>query len=413
MNDFISGNTGLDQTPSTVIDTGSPAPGSAEFRPDAQPVEADAGKPLSLDDAMAKAVEDTKAAGEDAGKDAKAKPEKEAKAKPDANAEVKTDKPARERAPNGKFAKAAEVEVADQNPDSAAAVEGGEDGPDDGDAARPSEGRDIDRAPAHFLPRAKEKWAGVDPDVRGEVYRTIENLEKGIEIGREDREFRKSLRQFEDMATQAGTTVPAAIANYVRIDQELRANPERALAEILKTINLTPQQYAQHVLGQEQMRAKNPQAYAQNQQTQQLQGQIQALQQQIQQLTQGSMQEREAARVASIERDVIAPFRAEHPRYDELQEDIAFFLNSDKIPSTLNERQRLEAAYDMAERINPAPSYGSPERLDPAQNAQRPINPAGSKSVKGSPSYGATAPKKNAKLSLDEAVKMAFAKSGL
>src|SRR3546814_16478641 len=53
---------------------------------------------------------------------------------------------------------------------------------------------------------------------------------------------------------------------------------------------------------------------------------------------------------------IIDPFKRDHPRYAELEQDIAFFLQSGKIPTSLSPSDRLAAAYDMAERINP-PSH--------------------------------------------------------
>lgn len=408
MNDFLTpSNAPQDNAPSTEVEANSTPPATgAEYRPDADPKP----EPMSLDDAVKKAAEETKSQAEDDGKDNnKEKPAKEAKP-------AKAEKAPVERGEGGKFKAKEPVQddnaqaQAEQNHE-ASGDDGGEDGQDGG--KRPSEGRNIDEPPARFLPRAKEKWASVDPDVKGEVHRAIETMERGMEEYREDREFRKGLRDFETMAQQAGTNIRAALENYVRIDQELRTNPTGALEQIFKSIGITPQQYAAHILGQEQQRTQNPQAYAQNQQTQALQQQIAGLQQQIQQLTQGTMQEREAARIAAVERDVIGPFAAENPRYKELEADIAFFLNSGKVPSNLPERQRLEVAYDMAERINPAPSYAQNERVSPAPNAQRPLNPAGSKSVRGNPSPGASAPKRNAALSLDESIKAAMAQNGL
>lgn len=404
MNDFLTPD-----TPSTVIDNNAPVPGSAEFRPDPlAPEVKDEPKPMSLDEAMKQAVADTKADKTDD----KAKPEKvEAKvdskeAKPKVEAEEKV-KPAPERGENGKFTAKPKAETESLTP--ASSEEDGDVEQEQGGQQRPSEGRDVNRAPAQFLPRAKEKWGTVDADVRGEVHRTIANLEKGIEQGREDRQFRSEIRHFEDMAKEAGTTVKAALENYVGIDKLLRENPVAGIERILKSIDITPQQYAQHVIGQAQQQRDNP-ALAQ---TNQLQSQIQQLQSQIQQLTQGTQQDREAARLAEVERTIIAPFIAEHPRYKELEGDIAFFLNSGKIPSNLSEQDRLETAYDMAERINPTGHYSPQEPLNPAPHAQRPLNPAGSKSVKGSPTYGAEVPRKSAKLSLDESIKAAMAANRL
>lgn len=407
MNDFLTpSNAPQDNAPSTEVEANSAPPATgAEYRPDADPKP----EPMSLDDAVKKAAGETKAQQEAETKDeGKEKPAKEAKP-------AKAEKAPVERGEGGKFKAKEPVQdnaqaQAEQNHE-ASGDDGGEDGQDGG--KRPSEGRNIDEPPARFLPRAKEKWASVDPDVKGEVHRAIETMERGMEEYREDREFRKSIKYFEDLAEKAGTDFHTALRRYVDLDLRLANDPAGVIEDILAVVKITPQQYAAHVLGQEHQRTQNPQAYAQNQQTQALQQQIAGLQQQIQQLTQGTMQEREAARISAVERDVIGPFAAENPRYKELEADIAFFLNSGKVPSNLPERQRLEVAYDMAERINPAPSYAQNERVSPAPNAQRPLNPAGSKSVRGNPSPGASAPKRNAALSLDESIKAAMAQNGL
>lgn len=385
-------------TPDLEISTDALAPGSAEFRADPvtpEPVETE--KPMSLEDAVKQAAAETKEKAEKAEE-----PKPEAKAKP----EPKAEKPAPERGENGKFT--AKPKPEEESPAVASSEVDAEAGQERGEA-RPSEGRDITRAPARFLPRAQEQWANVPEDVRSEVYRTIENMEKGMEEYKADREFRKGLREFEDMAKGANTTIDAALRNYVRLDQELRSNPENALREILKTINITPEQYAAHIIGQQNLQKQNPQAYAQNQQNQQLQGQVQQLSQQLQHLTQAQQIAQQQAQVQHIENTLFNEVRQAHPRFDELRQDVAFFYNSDKLSSITDERRRLYEAVDMAERINPVGHASSPAPLNPAQNAQRPINPAGTKSVKGSPSYGAQAPHKSAKVSLDEAIKLAAA----
>lgn len=320
--------------------------------------------------------------------------------KEDVKAEEKKEpeKPAKERDETGKF-KAKETQDAD--------LEATGDDEQDGDAEkRSSEVRDYDKPPARFLPRAKEKWATVDEDVRGEVYRAFSEMEKGLEQSREDREFRKSVREYEEMAKSYGTNLQTALQNYTAIDKLLKENPVAGVEKILGTVGITPQQYATHILQREQMVQQNP-ALAH---TQQLEAQIQQLNQQIQVLTQGTVQDREAARIAAVERDVIAPFRADHPRFDELEQDIVFFLNSDKIPSNLPERQRLEAAYDMAERINPAPYYEQPNRTGSDKQSRQP-NPAGAKSIKGSPN-GAHRPSGKNSLSAKESITAAMDRIG-
>lgn len=395
--------TAAPETPSTVIDNDAPAPGSAEYRPEAIAPEPIAkAKPMSLEDAVKQAASETK---DNAAKTEEPKAEpKEAKPKVESKVEPKPEKVAPERGENGKFTAKPQAE---QEPSGESRV--GAEGEQERGESRPSEVRDINRAPAHFLPRAKEAWAGVNEDVRAAVIRMEANFEKGKEAYEEDRVFRKELREFDDMAKQHGTTVKAALANYTAIDNELKTNPASGIERILLSVGITPQQYAQHIMGQEQQRQENPQQHQANQINQT----VQQLQSKIDQMEardrDRAQQEATRDEIAKVENGLFADIKRTpgYERFDELRSDIALFWNSDKIPSTLSERERLEAAYDMAERINPIGHVLDNEPLSPAPNAQRPLNPAGSKSVKGSLSYGAEAPRKSAKLSLDEAIKMA------
>lgn len=389
------------ETPSTVIDNDAPAPGGAEYRPEAiAPEPVAEAKPMSLEDAVKQAAAETK---DNAAKTEDPKAEtKEAKPKVEPKVEPKPEKAIPERGENGKFTAKPQAE---QEPSGESRA--GAEGEQERGESRPSEVRDINRAPAHFLPRAKEAWASVNEDVRAEVRRMEANFEKGLQEHRESHEFRKDLREFDDMAKQAGTTIKAALANYTAIDNELKTNPASGIERILRSVGITPQQYAQHILGQEQQRQENPQQHQSNQISQTVQ-QLQAKLDQMEARDfERAQQEATRQEIDKVEKGLFADIKSTpgYERFDELRSDIALFWNSDKISSTLSERERLEAAYDMAERINPL-GYKT-EPLSPAPNAQRPLNPAGSKSVKGSLSYGAEAPRKSAKLSLDEAIKMA------
>lgn len=403
MNDFAP-----TETPSTLIDNAAPLPGSADFIPDPIPQQEpkEEAKPMSLDEAMKKAVADTKLGEEKTKVDPKEKPEPKIEDK--AKQEAKPERTPPERGENGKFTAKPKAEAESSAPP----ADGGEVEQEQREQ-RPSEGRDINRAPARFLARAQEQWAGVPADVKSEVHRTIENMEKGIAEGREAMEFRKGLRQFEDMAKQAGTTVHEALQRYVAIDQELRNNPGNALEKILATVGLTPQQYAQHILGQAQKDAQNPSAAGQRQ----IQTELQTLRNELAAERAERQREREFAQqreaVQHVENTLFAEVRQQHPRFDELRPTVLEIWNSNLLPSGLGEREKLYAAVDYAERLNPVANYSSSEPITSAQNAQRPLNPAGSKSVKGSPSYGAEAPRKSAKLSLDESIKAAMAQNRL
>jgi hypothetical protein len=332
-----------------------------------------------------------------------AKPDPAQAAKPAETAEAKAE---RERAADGKF-----VSKEPKEPSASTAEPADGSGQDGKAQARPSEGRDYTKPPAHFLPRAKEAWASVNPDVQGEVHRMVQNYEKGISEHKEASERWKELEPFHKEATAAGTTVPEYIRNVRAIEQLILTNPEEGIRRVLATANITPEQYARHVLQKSQQQAQNPQAAQQDQ----LGHTIQQLQRQIAQMEQRDREREEAAKLESVANKFIAPFKAEagHERYDELEGDIAFFLNSGKIPSNLSERERLEAAYDMAERINPAPKFA--QSMEPGTQASvRQLDPAGKKSVTGSPTPGLSttrAPGKEDAKDLDAILRRSLAKA--
>lgn len=398
------------------VDTTTPTtPNPVERSTPVEP-EPEAPKKPDLDTAIKTAFErsqaDKAAKTEPEKAKAEVKPDPKAKPEPVETPEAKAEneaKAARERQPDGKFA----PKEGAKEPSAAVVAEPADGSGQDGKAeAQPSEGKDYTKPPAHFLPRAKEAWSAASPDVQREVYRMQQNYEKGLQEHRESHEFRKELREFEEMAGQHGTTVKAALNNYVAIDNLLKSNPVAGIERVLTSIGITPQQYAQHVMGQEQARQADPQGAQNNQLNQTVQQLQQQLQQMRQEQEQRAAKDAEAKQLSELEAKFITPFKAEHERYDELEEDIAFFLNSGKIPSNLSERERLEAAYDMAERINPAPKFSA--SLEPGTPASvRQLDTAGKKSVTGSPTPGLAttrAPGKEDAKDLDAILRRSLAK---
>lgn len=255
-------------------------------------------------------------------------------------------------------------------------------------AAKPSEGK-APEPPARFLPKAKEVWANTPNPVKAEVQRMEREFAVEREKHADNTKYREELRDFDEMAKAQGTTVRKALEDYVGMEQRFATQPDQelprllkmvgmdpvaAIQTILKSVGATPEQFAQYA-------AQNPQPRQQPQpQRQQPAPQESQALQRIDQLER-RLQEQ------AIESGVVAPFVAQNPRFDELQEDIAFFLNSGKIPDTMSASERLEVAYDMAERLNPAPyreapqpeAYLQPALVDPA---------AGRKSIRGAPTGG-------------------------
>ena len=369
-------------------------------------------KKPDLDTAIKTAFERSQA--QKAEKDA-AQPKEPVEKAPVQKVEAKTEpetpeaKAARERAPDGKFAPREPKE-----PSAPVVAESAENGQEGEPKPRPSEGRDYTKPPAHFLPRAKEAWSSVNPDVQGEVHRMAQNYEKGIAEYKESHENWTKLREFDQIAKSAGTTVPDYLKTVYAIDQLVRTNPEEGIKRVMASVGITPEQYANHILGKQQQASRDPQGAQTNQLTQTVQQLTQKLQE---------MEKREAERLEKEEQEkiinglqtkFIAPFRANHPRYDELEQDIALFLNSGKIPYNLSEQERLEAAYDMAERINPAPQFQAKSEPGTPAFAPRQLDPAGQKSVTGSPTPGLAttrAPGKEDAKDLDAILRRSLAKA--
>jgi hypothetical protein len=380
-----------------IADGGAPAPAEVtgapiEANPASPPqalgsqVPADP-KPATLDDAIERSVAKMEAKQRDP-KDAPKAPEPKVEAKPtDKAPEAKVEaKPEQPRGEGGKFAPSEpkvepKVEAPKADPNS------------------PHR-----EPPARFSNDAKAAWETAPEPVKAEVHRAIRELEQGYEKHKADSAAYNEIREFADMAKQHNTTVKAALTNYVGIEQLLARDPIAGLERVIANMNwkapdgrqLTLHDLAAHILNQ----SPDEQSARQNSTIQQLNSKIAQLEQMVGGVTQTiqSQQERQTL-------DQVATFAAQHPRFDELTPDIEFFLRSGRTND-------LSEAYQLAERLNPAPAASAP--ASPASVSPAPLNPAGQKSITGAPSAGSNpAPKKaGPPPSLDEAIDRAFARTG-
>jgi hypothetical protein len=249
---------------------------------------------------------------------------------------------------------------------------------------RQSEGQKHHEPPARFLPKAKEVWGNVPHAVKGEIARLTQEHEAEVTKYREAGDRYEPIRQFDETARSNGRELKDSLAKVVEVEQALARNPIAGLEAVLREIgprkadgsHLTLLEVAQHIV-------QNPQTYHQavNQSRQEPQQQRQS-DPEVAELKEQLQSMRQEQTVQSI----IAPFADKNPRYYELEGDIAFFLTSGKIPASLTPHERLEAAYDMAVRINPTSSVipsQAPEALAVAKPA--PSDEAGSKSIRGAP----------------------------
>lgn len=253
---------------------------------------------------------------------------------------------------------------------------------------RKSEVRDRPEPPARFLPRAKELWRNTPNEVQSEVSRIVREHETEVQQYRESHQFREELKEYEELGKQHGVTVKQALQNYVGIERKfaeappegfrqllsnLNMQPQQAISHILRAFNVTPQQLAQHI-------SADPNSYVSHQPQRQQQAQpqhnpeVDTLKQQI-----------TAMQTQMAHQQYIEPFIQDHPRYHELEQDIAFFLQSGKIPANLSPAEKLEAAYDMAERINPSSNVSSFSLKQTSSESRVDEDFNGSKSIKSSP----------------------------
>jgi len=290
--------------------------------------------------------------------------EKAAKAEPktpDPKTEAKPTETAaeRQRAQDGKFAPKESSTAVD---DKATVQE-----PKDGNQT--SEGRKpFHEAPARLSDNAKREWEAAPDSVKEDIHRVISENEKGIQKYKDNAERFEKVKEYDDLARKNGREgVHESLKQITEIEQAFARNPIEGLKRITDHFGVDLNAVAAHVVGM------NP-----NQQLSEAHGEVQRLRQQIQQME-----------TAQRMPDVVAEFAAQHERFDELSDDIAFFLKGGIV-------QDLETAYEMAARFRPASNAGSGQPLIPAQSAsahtQAPapaqLNPAGSKSVSGAPTGG-------------------------
>jgi hypothetical protein len=335
-----------------------------------------------------------------------AKEEKPADAaKPDPKPDDETDKKAPEKGaekPEGE-AKPAEAKEAAKAPERGADGKfQARDKPAESDAPQPDTAKPEAKAdekpgghiepPAKFLPDAKETWRNTPRAVQRDVANMAQQYEAEVSRYREAAERYEPIRQFDEIVRQNGRAgVHETLAEVAQLEDLMGKNPLAALNQILlragpRKADGSPVslfEVAQTIVqmgqqGYNQAVSRVPQAQpAQNDnaQTRQLEQRLAEMQAQM------------------LTATVIEPFKRDHPRYDELQDDIALFLQSGRIPDSLSPQERLEAAYDMAVRINPAshvPDAAKPKAdPDPGDRAVD-DDLSGSKSIKSTP--GAVSP---------------------
>tara|TARA_R100001143_G_scaffold62720_1_gene66810 strand:- start:505 stop:1725 length:1221 start_codon:yes stop_codon:yes gene_type:complete len=258
---------------------------------------------------------------------------------------------------------------------------------DDGKFARKVDGEDDGKTghyqpPKNLLPDAKEKWTNVPRAVQRDIDNMVRESETRVQQLTQQTERYQQLREFDELAQSNGRDLRESLTKLNEIENVFQQNPIAGLNAVLQ--ELAPRkpdgsavslyEVAQYVA---QQGPENWQKLAAPpQQEPQEDPRIAQLQQQLAQ-----------ERVSNTAANVIEPFKASHPRYDELRAPIAQILKSGMVPASLSPADRLEAAYDMAERLNPSSGVASAPKpkAGPDADARVDEDSSGTKSIKSAP----------------------------
>jgi hypothetical protein len=174
------------------------------------------------------------------------------------------------------------------------------DGIDDGvSSAKPS--HTAEPPPKRFSAAAVEDWAFTPETVRAEVLRLEMELTAGLKKHQSAAARDADLAGFHHRAANCGTTLKDALSRYISLEDLLRSDPDKGLEAVFQNIGISPREWATKLLGQE----------------------------------------------ADSTAEAVAKFAAAHPRFEELSEDIVFFIESGRADD-------LAEAYDLAERFSSA-----------------------------------------------------------
>lgn len=307
----------------------------------------------------------------------------------DGETEGKADKGDKDDAKPKEKAKAKpDVKADDAKVDDAPAAKTG-DGEDSEEEYTDNKGNKYPKAIARMeafkglMPDAKEKWNNTPHAVKRDIENMVRGYQSKVEHLTKATERYENLRQFDELAQSNGWDLTESLTKMHEIENLMQSNPYAGLNAILQEIGprkndgspISFYEVAQFVAQQgpdkwQQMVAQQPQNQQQQEDPRVAQLQQQLVQMQVQQTAQS----------------VIEPFKAAHPRYEELKGPIAQILKSDMVPTSLSAPDRLAVAYDMAERLNPPSDVRQPAtQASPDADARVDTDLSGTKSIKSAP----------------------------
>jgi hypothetical protein len=158
----------------------------------------------------------------------------------------------------------------------------------------------VDPPPTRFSAAAKEAWASVPEEVRTEVLRLERELTVGLKKHQSAAARDADLADFHARAIKGGTTLKEVLSGYASMEYLLRTDPDAGLGVIFQNIGISPREWAAKLLGQE---------------------------------------------ADCTTEEAVEKFAAAHPRFEELADDIVFFIETGRADD-------LTEAYALAERFS-------------------------------------------------------------
>lgn len=264
---------------------------------------------------------------------------------------------------------------------------------------------------------ASADWAKTPESVQAAVHRVQREMEDGITKYKASHDRYETFREFDEIAKSNGHELKQSLEKVVAIEQAFARNPVEGFQRICDHFGLNMRQLAAHIAGQKAEDVQVQQEGTINE----LRRELADLKQQISGVSTGFQQQQTAATSKEVEAFASQP---EYSRFYDLMEDIAFFLKSDKVDPGLPPIDRLKAAYQLADRLNPDPNPKpatttasaseavAAKASDATSEALAAQTRKGGKSITGAPNAGEDVADREPSSSVKDSLRRAFAQAG-
>ena len=265
--------------------------------------------------------------------------------------------------------------------------------------------RSQDEPPGRFSDEAKEEWRQAPSSVRAEVHRLERELTEGLQKYRSNAEAFEEYRPFAEKLQQTGQKFGDVVGYYTGIEDLLAKDPLQGLDVICRNLGTSLSDVAARLTGTGHGLQSGPVPDPLSPETirpqdvtiRGLREELSGLKRQI-----GDVSQTVSSQTQRTLQSQIDAFAQSNPRFQELGDDVAFFLQSGRA-------QDLQDAYRLAERLNPVPP--------PAVPADNPTDVAqtrkGQLSVTGAPGSGSNPINRQPPSSARDALDNAFASLGI